>query len=126
MKELILPIKWKHTTEAKFTTAWLKELRVKWYYCDKISDWSIWAKKVDCYIRTKIDTYCCEIKVIEVNTFNLSRLRPNQWASLRKWYELWWTAILCVYSKKHNKYKIFNFEKIKDLSSNDNVSLIFK
>lgn len=126
MKELKVDIKWSFTTEAKFTTAWLKQLRDKWFYCDKISDSWIWFKKVDCYIRSNKDSYCCEIKVIEATTFNLWKIRPNQWASLRKWYNLWGNAILCVYSKKHNKYKIFSFEKIKYLSSNDNVSLIFK
>ena len=125
MKELHIKLNKKHTVEKTFTTDWLGRLRAKWYYCDKISDGGIGIKKVDSYIRTKVDSYCCEIKVIEVDTLNLSRLRPNQWASLRKWYELGWAAILCVFSKKYQKYKIFSFEKIKDLSSSDNVKLIF-
>lgn len=126
MQEIQTIVTWKHRLEKEFTTAWLKTLRVKWYYCDKISDWSIWNKLVDCYILTTQWFYVCEIKVIDKDTFPLNRLRPNQWAALRKADDLIiWTAIVVVYSKYHNKYKIIPFKKIKDLDKNSSVKLIF-
>jgi len=38
MKELLVRLNSKHTLEKKFTTAWLKELKDKGFYTDKISD----------------------------------------------------------------------------------------
>lgn len=126
MQELNTTMKgWPYKLESSFTTAWLKTLKDKWFYVDKISDGSIWTKKVDCYIRTKKDTYCCEIKIIDNDIFPISRLRPNQRKGLRLWMELWWAAIVCVYSKNLNKYKIFNFDKIKNIDVEGSVKLKF-
>jgi len=126
MKELKVQINWPFQLESSFTTHWLKKLKEKWYYVDKVSDGWIWMKKVDSYIRTDKDSYCCEIKLIDKDIFPLNRLRHNQWASLRKWHELWWTAIVVVYSKTLNKYTIIPFDIIKDLDKNDSIKLSFK
>ena len=125
MKELLVRLNSKHTLEKKFTTAWLKELKDKGFYTDKISDWSVWTKKVDCYIKTDMDTYCCEIKVIWTNIFPVNRLRPNQYTALRKWHDLWWSAIVVVYSKKFYQYKIIPFSKILEVWRNDAIKLLF-
>lgn len=126
MKELQTNIKgWPFNLESWFTTKWLKTLKDKWFYVDKISDGSIGTKVVDVYIRTNKWTYCCEIKVIENDIFQMSRLRPNQRNGLRLWMELWWEAIVVVYSKKQNKYKIIPFSVIKDLSIDQSVKLKF-
>ncbi len=126
MKELNTIMKgWPYKLESSFTTAWLKTLKDKWFYVDKISDGSIGTKKVDCYIRTTEDTYCCEIKIIDNDIFPISRLRPNQRKGLRLWMELNGSAIVCVYSKNLNKYKIFNFDKIKDVDVEWSVKLKF-
>jgi len=126
MKELLIEIKWKFILESSFTSHWLSRLRSKWFYCDKISDGSIWNKKVDCYIITNKWFYACEIKIITNDIFPLSRLRSNQWASLRKADEnLPWCAIVCVYSKNINKYKIIPFSIIDSINKNDSIKLDF-
>ena len=125
MKELQTKIKWSFDTEAEFTTTWLKSLKDKGYYTDKISDASIGTKRVDCYISTDSGTYCCEIKVIDNEKFQLKTLRPNQWKSLRLWDDNWWSSIVVVYSKRHNKYKIIPFRLIAYLDKNDFVMLNF-
>ncbi len=125
MQELNLPIKWPYKLESSFTTAWGKMIKDKWWYFDKISDWSIWAKKIDCYIITNKWSYICEIKVIDKDIFHIKRLRPNQLKALRLTNKLWWNAILCVYSKSLNKYKLFSFNKIKNLTTDESVKLIF-
>lgn len=126
MKELQTNIKWwPYKLESSFSTAWLKTLKDKGYYVDKISDWSIWTKVVDCYIRTSESSYCCEIKVIQKDIFQVSRLRPNQRKGLRLWMSLWGKAIVCVYSKELNKYKLIPFDVISDLDTDSSVKLKF-
>jgi len=132
MKELQTQIKaWPFKLESGFTTAWLKTLRDKGFYVDKISDGSIGTKKVDCYIATNKSFYICEIKIINKDIFPLSRLRPNQLKGLRLANNLWkkfWLkdlAIVVVYSKKFNDYKIVPFDIIKDIDINDSLKLKF-
>jgi len=133
MKELQTILKWwPYKLESSFTTAWLKTLRNKGFYVDKISDGSIWTKKVDCYIATDKSFYICEIKVINKDVFPLSRLRPNQLKGLRLanvlWKKFWLKelAIVVVYSKELNKYKIIPFDVIKDVDVNDSIKLNFE
>ena len=114
MEELKIKIKAKFTKESEFTTFWLKELKELWFACDKISDWSIWTKKIDCYITSDKAMYVCEVKIIEWKTFNLWRIRDNQRAYLSQVNKLWWKAIMCVASKKLQEYVIFSFDRIKD------------
>jgi len=126
MEELQVKIKWPYMLEKSFTTAWLKSLKAKGFYTDKISDGGIGIKKVDCYLRSDKSSYCCEIKIIAKDIFPVNRLRANQFASLRKWDDLWWKAIVCVYSKEYNKYKLIPFSLIKDIDKNDSIKLEFK
>lgn len=126
MKELQVKVPWwPFPTEAKFTTAWLKVLKDKGYYTDKISDASIGTKTVDCYLSTDKDSYCCEVKVVDAEKFPLSRLRPNQWRALRLWDKNHGVSVVVVYSKKHNDYKVIPFQMIADLDKNDYVWLSF-
>ena len=125
MKELLVRLNGNYTLEKQFTTAYLKLLKEKWFYTDKISDWSVWSKKVDCYIRTNEDTYCCEIKVINNNIFPVKKLRANQYTALKKWHDLWWQAIVIVYSKTYKQYKIIPFSKILEIWKNDAIKLLF-
>ena len=125
MKELLVRLNGNYTLEKQFTTAYLKLLKEKWFYVDKISDWSVWSKKVDCYIRTSDETYCCEIKVINKNIFPVKKLRANQYTALKKWHDLWWQAIVIVYSKTYKQYKIIPFSKILEIWKNDAIKLLF-
>lgn len=126
MQEIQTIVPWKHRLEKDFTIAWLKTLKVKGYYCDKISDWSVGNKLIDCYIVSTERFYVCEVKIINKDTFSLSKLRPNQWSALRRADNLIiWTSIVVVYSKLYNKYKIIPFSKIKDLNKNDLVKINF-
>ncbi len=125
MKELELKIKGPFLLEKSFTTHWLKLLKDKWFYTDKISDGSIGTKKIDCYIRTPDWDYCCEIKMAESTLLPLTRIRPNQWNAMRLYEENWGQSILVVYSKKFNKYKIIPFEKIANLDKWWSIKLVF-
>ena len=126
MENLKVKINGPYLLESSFTASWLNSLREQGYYVDKISDASIWVKKVDCYIRDQLQTYCCEIKVVDKDIFQLDRLRPNQYKALRLWDSLGWEAIVVVYSKAFNDYKIIPFRLIKNLDKWDNVKLDFK
>lgn len=127
MKELKVKISWwPYRLESWFTSAWLKVLRAKWYYCDKISDSWIGMKKVDTYIVTDKQFYVCEIKVIDKDIFHISRLRSNQYASLRLADTLSpGSAIVCVYSKTQNKYKIIPFDVILKVERDESIRLTF-
>ena len=126
MNELQIKLNgWPYKLESSFTSAWLKILKEKWYYVDKVSDGSIWVKRIDCYIRTNKTTYCCEIKVVNKDIFPLDHLRPNQFKALRLWESLGWTAIVVVYSKELNDYKIIPFDVIKYIDKKDSVKLDF-
>ena len=116
MNELKVQIKQKFTSEANFTTLWLKELKALWYAVDKISDWWIGMKKIDVYLTSDSNSYACEVKIIDWNTFALNKIRDNQWSYLLHLNNLkWWLKpILCVASKKNQKYVIFSFDRIKD------------
>lgn len=126
MKELNLQIKWTYTLESKFTTAWLKEIRNKGWFAYKLSDGSLWQKPFDAIVTTDKGTYFVELKVINKDVFQINRFWPSQLKSLRLVNSMWWNAIVLVYSKTYNKYKIFSFDMIKDLSSDESVKLIFK
>lgn len=125
MQEINITVPWEYKLEKTFTTAWLKELTKKWYTTDKISDWSIWAKKVDCYIFTDQASYICEVKIIKNDIFKISQLRDNQKSFLKRNLNLNWKPIVCVYSISHNKYKIIPYEFIVDKSHNDRIKLQF-
>lgn len=126
MKELYITMKDKpFLLESSFTSYWLKHLNKLGYYTDKISDWSIWYKRVDCYIATDKNSYLCEIKVINKNIFPLRRLSSNQWSALKCWNKLRTWAIVVVYSKTLNKYAIIPFNKIKDLDRDSSIELTF-
>lgn len=124
-EELRVDIKWPFCLESNFTSHLKSELEWKWYYVDKISDWSIGTKKCDCYIKTYTNTYLCEIKVVPWKIFHFSRLRPNQIKSMRRWDKLWGKSIVIAYSKSENKYKIIEFSKIQHLTRDEAVELDF-
>lgn len=125
MQELQVKIKWLHRLEKQFTKEWLDLLENKWYPVDKVSDWSIWTKKVDCYIFTDVSSYICEIKVIASDIFKISKLRDNQYSFLKRNLKLNWKPIVTVYSKKYNDYKIIPFEFIVSKDRNDRIKLQF-
>ena len=125
MLELNLKVPWKFTLESKFTTAWLKEIRNKGWFAYKLSDGSLWQKPFDAIVTTNKGTYFIELKVVNKDIFNISRFWPSQLKSLRLTNSLWSNAIVLVYSKTYNRYKIFSFDKIKNLDSSESVKLIF-
>ncbi len=125
MQEIKIPVPGEYTLEKKFTTSWFKELNKKWFPTDKISDGSIWTKKVDGYIFTKKASYVCEVKVIKKDIFKISQLRDNQYSFLKRNLETNWVPIVCVYSIFHNDYKIIPFEFIEKKDRNDRIQLQF-
>lgn len=125
MNELKIELKGKHKLESSFTTPYLKALKDKWYYVDKVSDASIGTKKVDVYIGTDKWFYIAEIKVIQWNKFPIKRLRENQLKALRTNLNTVWIPIVIIYSKSYNKYKIIPFDWIKDIEYEDSIELNF-
>jgi len=125
MKELQTIVPGSYTLEKKFTTAWLKTLKDKGFYTDKISDSSVGMKKVDCYIAWPDKFFPCEIKVVPNDKLPLTRLSGNQWDALSKNLELGHYPIVTVYSKKYNQYKIIPFSKMVNLDRNGHIKLIF-
>lgn len=83
MLELYVKIK-KCSTEALFTSDWLKKLKLKGFWAHKISDWWIWLKPFDWIIQTNINNYFFEAKRIEKDIFKLNQIRENQRASFHK------------------------------------------
>lgn len=112
MLELYWKIKkcWK---EAIFTTAWLKMLKEKWFWCHKISDWWIWLKPFDWLIQSNISNYYFEVKRISWNTFNFKQIRINQWTSFHK------------ISNLENKCEIYE-KNPKELNNKSCLLVIFK
>mgnify|MGYP002333458724 CR=1 FL=1 len=125
MKELKVDILGGHKLEKDFTTDWLRSLEKKDFTTDKISDWSIWYKKIDCYIWTNKWYYVCEIKVIKKDVFKISQLRANQISFLRKTLKTVWKPIVTVYSIEYDNYVIIPFEYIKDMKKEDSITLKF-
>ena len=125
MQEIQTIVPWSFTKEKDFTTAWLKTLKGKWHFVYKLTDASMWKKPYDAIIRSQISTYHTELKIVEWNIFKISDLRNNQYSSLRNISELWWNAIVVVYSVKFNDYKIIDFNKILKCSINDSIKLVF-
>lgn len=127
MKELEVEMmnKKSFSLEKDFTTHYLKQLKQKGYFAYKISDAWVWIKPMDVFIYTSNWWYYCEIKIIEKDIFQISQLRDNQYTALKHIYTLWWNAIVIVYSKIINKYKIIPFDKIVWLDRNNSIKLIF-
>jgi len=113
--------------EKDFTREWRKILEDKWYLFDKISDGSLWYKLIDAYIATNINSYVCEIKVIPGYTFNLNKIRSNQWTGLEINHNLKCKqeSIVVVYSKKADKYTIIPFWIIAHFNRVGRIKLTF-
>lgn len=100
--------------ESEFTTWWLWELKKKWFWKKKWSDWSREQKPYDCNIRTNIDSYHVEIKVIKKDEFSFDRFEPNQIKALQEISDLWWKAIVVIYSIEFNNYIVEEFSELKN------------
>lgn len=130
MEELKIGIKWPYKLEKEFTTAFLKELKKKWYFIYKISDAWIWIKPFDCIIVSDKAWYYIEIKLIDNDIFYINRLRDNQYTALKHIYtldnnKLLLIPLVIVYSKKQNKYSIIPFNKIIWMDRNNRIRLTF-
>lgn len=140
MLELYTKIK-KCSTEAIFTTAWLKSLKEKWFWCHKISDWWIWLKPFDWIIQSNLNNYSFEAKRVASNTFNLNQIRPNQRASFHKISnlenkcEIYETdpkklknksCLLIIFKKDSSDYIIIPFVEIAYLSQEWSIKIDFK
>lgn len=106
-----LPSKW-FKTEAEFTTWFWRQIKEAWGFRHKISDMSIelkpfdWILAIDWYvaaIEIKTSDNKCKVDVEKM-------LRPNQKTGLWKFKKNWWNALVCYYSKTHNKYFIRNID----------------
>lgn len=115
MLELYVKVK-KCSTEALFTTNWLKSLKQKWFWCHKISDWWIWLKPFDWIIQTNINNYFFEAKRIEKDIFKLNQIRENQRASFHK------------ISNIENKCEIYSLKEneIENLKNKSCLFIIFQ
>ncbi len=100
--------------EKDFTTFWLGELKKKWYWKKKWSDASQDQKPYDCNIRTHLESYFCEIKVIKKDEFSFDQFQPNQIKALEEISKLWWKAIVVIYSVKYNSYIVEDFSELKN------------
>lgn len=111
MKELLwieMPKKW-FKLEKDFTTYFLWELKKKWFWKKKWSDWNFDLKPYDCNIVTNVWSYHTEIKIIKKDEIGMNNLRANQHKSLEHIALLWWKAIIIIYSVHFNKYMIFEY-----------------
>ena len=70
--------------ESEFTTWWLWEWKKKWFWKKKWSDWSREQKPYDCNIRTNLDSYHVEIKIIKKDEFSFDKFQPNQIKALQE------------------------------------------
>lgn len=125
MKELKVSLKWEYTLESKFTTAYKKALINKWYFAFKIPDWWLSQKPYDMIVVINKETYHIEIKMIKWDTFYMSQLRPNQYASLKHIHKLNGNAIVIVHKKWTNSYKIIPFEVILRCPKNEWICILF-
>jgi hypothetical protein len=112
LKWIKMPEKW-FRLESEFTTYWLGELKKKWYWKKKWSDASQDLKPYDCNIRTNIESYFCEVKIIEKDEFSFSQFRQNQIKALDDISKLWWKAIVVIYSILYNNYVVEDFAELK-------------
>lgn len=100
--------------EKEFTTFFAKQLKEKWFFWHKISDLDIRAKPVDSIIRTHLESYFCEIKVIKKDEFSFDQFQPNQIKALEEISKLWWKAIVVIYSVEYNSYIVEDFSELKN------------
>ncbi len=106
--------------EKDFTTYWLWKLEDKWFWKKKWSDAAHDTKPYDCNIRTNLDSYHCEIKMIKKDQFSFDLFQPNQIKALNEIAWLWGKAIVVIYSIFYNKYTVHDFLVLKKtLNYND-------
>lgn len=126
MLELYTKVKWNFSSEATFTTGWLKSLKQAWHWCYKISDGSMWFKPFDCFLASHLDCYACEIKVIDNEVFKFNQLRDNQVTALKRLLKLWRPTIVTIWSKKQKNYIIIPFSELLKLWWDTSIIIDFK
>ncbi|HMS90641.1 MAG TPA: hypothetical protein PKC87_00250 [Candidatus Absconditabacterales bacterium] len=99
--------------ESEFTTWWLGELKKKGFWKKKWSDGSREQKPYDCNIRTNLDSYHVEIKIIKKDEFSFDKFQPNQIKALQEISDLGGKAIVVIYSIEFNSYIVEEFSELK-------------
>ena len=104
-------IRWRVTLESQFQEKLKKLLEGMGYWAYKLPDNNHTPKPYDMItVSPSGDTYHCELKIIECDTFNKDDLRPNQKKALsevsKRNPE---SAIVLVYSKKHADYVVIRY-----------------
>lgn len=117
---MLYTIPWNPSSEAAFTTAFLKEFKNDWWWAYKIPDVWFWAKPFDFFGICDIWVIFCEAKYIKNKIFNFNMFQPSQLKSLRtitnlvKQYDLWEFVhpVVLVYSSEVKKYKFIRYSEI--------------
>ncbi len=116
---LYYKLKWNIRLEKDFTTAFLKEFKAQWWWSYKISDLARTIKPFDWFGVNSQGVFFCEAKMIDLNVFNFSQIRDNQFTALKRIQELSDKynmqnihPIVLVYSVKFKNYKVVHFSEI--------------
>ena len=103
--------------EAEFTTWYGKQVKERWWFFHKISDYSLWFKPFDAICALNWKVSAIEFKFIKwwsCIPFNLLRgsnpKKPGtQVQSLGDFERNGWNSIIIVYSQKSNRYITMKF-----------------
>lgn len=116
MQTFKCPDKW-FKNEAEFTTRFWKQIKDRWWFFHKISDYSLWFKPFDAICALDWEVMAIEFKHIKWAScvpFELLRgsspKKPwTQVQSLDSFERNGWNSTIIVYSQKNNKYIVLDF-----------------
>lgn len=125
---MLYTIPWNPSSEASFTTAFLKLFKADGWWAYKIPDVGFWAKPFDFFWLCDLGVIFCEAKYIKNTTFNFNMFQPSQLKSLRvltnlaKKYDLeeFVHPVVLVYSSEVKKYKFIRYSEILKILDNPN------
>lgn len=111
--------------EAEFTTRFGKQIKDRWGFFHKISDYSLWFKPFDVIFAYKGIAWAIELKYTKhwsCTPFDMLRgstpKKPwTQVKSLGEYQENGWKSLIIVYSSKENNYIIISFSDDERLHS---------
>ena len=103
--------------EAEFTTWFGKQVKERWWFFHKISDYSLWFKPFDAICALNWEACAIEFKHIKGTSctpFNLLRgssaKKPwTQVMALGDYERNGWNSLIIVYSQKSNRYVSMKF-----------------
>lgn len=107
--------------EAEFQTYIWRYCEQEWYVYYKLSDYdNMSLKPCDCFVcDTNWDTAWMELKYTKWDTININKLEPQQKAYLKRVHELWWFAVMVIYSLKRKAFVECDIEQFLNHANND-------